>query len=214
MSAGRVSILKEELADLESAKVRGQIKVVDTKPKLSWALRYLRKYKVVGFDTETRPSFRKGQVYKVSLIQLSVGDKTFLIRINKTGFTKGLIKFLEDPEILKIGLSLKDDFHSLRRLQEFEPSNFIDLQQYVKNFLIEDNSLSKIYAVLFGKRICKAQRLTNWEAEELSLSQQQYAALDAMACLEIFNELNSGNFNPFNSPYFRWVPRNLLLPAL
>lgn len=202
MTQGSVAIPKEALSQLEAARYDGEIKVVETEEGILEALSTLKEYGKVGFDTETKPSFKKGYVNKVSLVQLATPDITYLLRINKTGFTKSLIDFLENPDILKIGLSIKDDFHNLAKINNFEPENFIDLQPYVKNFLIADNSLSKIYAILFGRRICKGQRLTNWEADPLTESQQQYAALDAAACLEIYNHLEAGKFDPLSSPYY------------
>ncbi len=145
----------------------------------------------VGFDTETRPSFVKGKTYDVSLVQLSAGNAAFLFRLKKLGgFSKALKGLLEDETVLKIGLSTKDDFRSLRKLDEhFEPRNFVELQQTVSAYGINELSLSKIYACLFGKKLSKRQRLSNWEAAELSPKQQAYAALDAIACVDIYEKL-------------------------
>lgn len=206
LNNGRVTISKEQLAELEPAQCSGEIVVVDSTELLEKALETLRKAGTVGFDTETRPSFRKGQTYNVSLLQFSTGKKTFLIRLNKLGLTKKLIEFIEDESIKKIGLSIKDDFHNLNKLQPLNPVNFIDLQNYVKGFKIADNSLSKIYAILFGKRICKGQRLTNWESDPLTPQQQQYAALDAIACLDIYQHLETKGFKPEKSPYYTTEP--------
>ena len=98
--------------------------------------------------------------------------------------------FLVNDKILKIGLSLRDDFGAMRKRTDIKPANFLDLQNYVGQFGIEDASLQKIYAILFDKKISKGQRLSNWEADVLTEQQKKYAALDAWACLKIYNQLN------------------------
>ena len=201
-----VTIPKEELCTLPAAEFKGKISLVDTLDKVSPAIKALKKASVIGFDTETRPSFKKGLTYNVSLIQLATPDCSYLFRTNIIGFPDELIKILEDPNLLKVGLSIHDDFHNLRRIIEIEPQGFIDLQSFVKDYKIADNSLSRLYGILFGQRISKGQRLTNWEAAELSESQQAYAALDAQACIKIYNYLKEGNFNPFKSPYLTFPP--------
>lgn len=185
---------------------QGTITVVDTLDKAYQALDYLATKRVVGFDTETKPNFRKGQTNTVSLIQIATSDQAFLFRINLTGLFDKLLQFLENGNILKIGLSLKDDYHVLRKLAEFTPGGFVDIQDTVKKYGITDQSLQKIYAIIFGERISKAQRLSNWEASVLSPSQQIYAAIDAWACLHIHHYLNEGNFHPSESPWIITEP--------
>lgn len=165
------------------------------------AVRYLSRQTLLGFDTETRPSFRKGHVNKVALLQISTLDECFLFRLNKIGFPRELIDLFENKDIAKIGLSIKDDMHQLGTLAEFKPENVVELQTFVKNYEIADNSLQKVYAIVFDKRMSKGQRLTNWEADTLTDAQQCYASLDAYACLEIYNYLLAGEFNPAASPY-------------
>lgn len=196
-----LTISKEALANLPTEEYQGKVVVVDSSEKLQESLVALRKAKIIGFDTETRPSFRKGQLFNVSLIQLATPDCCYLIRTNKIGFPSEVIELLEDPSLLKVGLSIHDDFHNLRRVTKIEPQNFIDLQTFVKDFKIADNSLSRVYAILFGKRISKSQRLSNWEAPELSEAQQAYAALDAASCIRIYQHLQAGNFDPNTSRY-------------
>lgn len=166
------------------------------------ALRYLRKCGTVGFDTETKPNFRKGQTNTVSLIQISTLDHSFLFRLNKLGFFQEMREFMETDDVVKVGLSLRDDFHVLHRIAAFEPQNFVDLQAVVKTFRISDSSLQKIYGILFSGRISKSQRLSNWEAAELSPGQQNYASIDAWACLRIYNLLTDGGFDPAESAIF------------
>ena len=173
----------------------GRIFVVYTESDAEKAVAYLKDQRIVGVDTETRPSFKRGTTHKVALLQISTQDTCFLFRLNRIGMPEFLMS-----DTLKIGLSLKDDFNSLRKRQDMHPDrgNWIELQEYVGKFGIEDRSLQKIYANLFGEKISKNQRLSNWEADVLSEGQKLYAATDAWACVEIYNclsELEStGNY--------------------
>ena len=177
----------------------GRIFVVYTESDAEKAVAYLKDQRIVGVDTETRPSFKWGTTHKVALLQISTQDTCFLFRLNRIGMPDSLQEFLMS-DTLKIGLSLKDDFNSLRKRQDMHPDrgNWIELQEYVGKFGIEDRSLQKIYANLFGEKISKNQRLSNWEADVLSEGQKLYAATDAWACVEIYNclsELEStGNY--------------------
>lgn len=197
-----VTISKAALALLPTAEYHGNIHVVDSLEKIEDAVRMLREAKVIGFDTETRPSFKKGQCFQVALLQLSTRSDCFLFRLNMIGLPQGVKEILEDESKLKIGVSLHDDFHNLNRIYPIDPKGFLDLQPYVKQFKIADNSLSRIYGILFGKRISKGQRLTNWEAKTLTHSQQTYAAFDALSCIEIYDALSSGSFHPEESQYY------------
>lgn len=197
----KLAISKERLNELPAVRYHGNITVVETPEMEEAALKDLSNYHEVGFDTETKPSFKKGKLNNVSLIQVSTGERCYLFRLNKLGFTPGIRHFMEDEGIVKIGLSLKDDFSVLHRNCEFAPKGFVDLQSYVKEYSISDMSLSKIYGILFGERISKNQRLSNWEAPVLTEGQQVYASIDAWACLRIYRYLQSGGFEPENSPY-------------
>ncbi|MDL2243659.1 3'-5' exonuclease domain-containing protein 2 [Bacteroidales bacterium OttesenSCG-928-J19] len=183
------SITKEEIAQFEIEEFTGNIVIVETLKDAEKAVEHLSGYDILGFDTETRPAFKKGTTNEVALIQLSTDETCFLFRLNKIGFPPSLIRLLSDPCILKIGLSLRDDFMTIRRKYPFEPAGFIDLQKLMPQYDIDDISLQKIYALIFGKKISKNQRLTNWEADELSEAQKKYAALDAWACLKIYKHL-------------------------
>ncbi|MBD5328010.1 MAG: 3'-5' exonuclease domain-containing protein 2 [Muribaculaceae bacterium] len=187
------TIDKAALAELDCERYTGRIEMVQTPAAAVKAMRYLMDQPIVGFDTETRPNFRKGDNHKVALMQLSTPDICFLIRLNRLGIFPELKEFLESPKVTKIGLSTKDDFHMLNSLAPIEPRGFIELQSLVKDYGIGEASLTKVYALLFGKRISKGQRLTNWEAVELTPAQQHYAALDAYACLRIYNQLVISN---------------------
>lgn len=196
-----ISISKDELSQLPTMVYPAEVTVVEDAGTARTAVRALNKEKIVGFDTETRPSFKKGQRHNVALMQISTLDRCFLFRLNKIGISDELKAFLENPGITKIGLSIHDDFNALHRSSEVACKGFIDLQQYVKPFGITDISLQKIYAIIFGERISKSQRLTNWEADTLTPGQQSYAALDAWACLKIYEHLRDGGFKPAESPY-------------
>lgn len=167
----------------------GKIVVIQTESEVEKAVRFLESQPVVGIDTETRPSFRKGQSNKVALLQVSTGDVCFLFRLNMIGIPDSIVRLLENPSVRKIGLSLKDDIRTLHHRTEFNQQACIELQEYVKTFGITDNSLQKIYAILFGHKISKSQRLSNWEADVLSDAQKLYAATDAWACYNIYSLL-------------------------
>lgn len=192
------TINKESINEMPKVLFGGQIHVVQTPQEVERAVAYLKTCPIVGIDSETRPSFTKGRVHKVALLQIASEEHCFLFRLNLTGLTLPLILLLENPNVLKVGLSLKDDFMMLRKRAPFEPQGYIELQEYVRMFGIEDKSLQKIYGILFGQKISKSQRLSNWEAAELTQPQQLYAATDAWACLNIYNKLqqlkNSGDF--------------------
>ncbi|MCD8044264.1 MAG: 3'-5' exonuclease domain-containing protein 2 [Tannerellaceae bacterium] len=183
------TITKDEIAQLSIEEFPGRIIVVDTVKDADKAVQYLSLFPTIGFDTETRPSFKKGMRYKVALMQLSTDEACFLFRLNRIGFPSSLKDFLTSRQHMKIGLSLRDDFCAIRRSADIQLENFVDLQQMVGEYGIEDSSLQKIYAILFGKRITKGQQLSNWEADVLTDAQKRYAALDAWACLKIYNRL-------------------------
>ena len=194
-------ISKEKLLEFPEVKYPGKVILIDDPMKAKNALRYLNHVAQVGFDTETRPSFQKFRHYNVSLAQISCEDECFLFRLQKIGSLDGFMQFLENPEVQKIGLSLRDDFHQLAKLQEFNPQGFVDLQTFVKDYDIADMSLQKIFGIIFERRISKHQRLTNWEAEKLTEHQQHYAAIDAWACQQIYNHLLAGGFDREHCPY-------------
>jgi ribonuclease D len=166
-----------------------RIEVITTMPQLEAALLDLTKYPWVGFDTETKPSFVKGVKNKVGLVQLSTPQVCYLIRVCKMGIPPILSEFLAAQAPLKIGLSLHDDYRVLLRSCKFKPTGFVDLQKIIKKVGIEELGLQKMYAILFGKKISKAQRLTNWEAAILTPQQQMYAAIDAWACVDIYEKI-------------------------
>ena len=180
---------KEEIKDMPQVSFSGRIITIYTEGEAERAVDFLLSQPILGIDTETRPSFQKGKIHKVGLVQISTHDTCFLFRLNFFGLTPALIRLLEDTNVPKVGLSLKDDIASLKKRKDFKPGNYIELQEYVKQFGIKDMSLQKLYANLFGMRISKTQRLSNWEANILSDAQNRYAATDAWACIQIYEEL-------------------------
>lgn len=195
-TSDKIKISKEIIATLPIESFPGRIVVVDNEAQTTEATEWLRHEKIIGFDTETRPTFKKGQSNHVALMQLSTHDTCYLFRLNRIGFAQPLKRLLEDDHLLKVGISLKDDFCMLGRLNngQFTPRNFIELQKFVKPYGIEDQSLQKIYAIVIGKKISKGQRLSNWEADHLTESQQLYAATDAWSCIKIYETLKSKDF--------------------
>lgn len=196
-----ISIAKETIHDFDAVTFDGTITVIDTVEAADKAIAELERETIVGFDTETKPTFRKGPGNPVALMQISTDTHGYLFRLNKIGFPDSLRRFIENGNVRKIGLSLKDDFFVMHRNGQFEPAGFLDLQKYVGRFKIADCSLQRIYAILFNRRISKGQRLSNWEASKLTSAQQAYAVIDAWACLKIYNYLEEGRFNPETSPY-------------
>lgn len=180
---------KALIPELPTIEFEGRIIVILSKSEAEKAVQYLLSQPILGLDTETRPSFKRGHQHVVSLLQVSTLDTCFLFRLNHTGLTPAIIRLLEDTTVPKIGLSWHDDLNALRRLGSFKPGLFIDIQQHVQELGIEDMSLQKLYANLFGQRISKRQQLSNWEADVLNDRQKLYAATDAWACVMLYNEL-------------------------
>lgn len=187
-----ITISKEALAELPVKEFAGNpVTVINLEQAEIAVLQIRESGLLIGFDTETRPSFQKGVSYRVCLVQLSVGQVCYLFRLNKIKeLPECLRQLLEDPNLVKVGLSTQDDFKGLRKwCDTLEPRGFIELQQLVRSYGITEMSLAKIYALLFGQKISKRQRLTNWEADQLNARQMAYASLDAVACVEIYEAL-------------------------
>jgi ribonuclease D len=180
------SITDEELAELPLSVFEGKIHLVEKVEELTAAVNYLKIQPILGFDTETRPTFKKGQNHQVALLQLSTADEAFLFRTNMIGLSPGLIRILATPSILKIGAAIRDDIKILQKIAPFKPGGFVELQELVKEYGIENFSLKKLAAIVQGVRISKSQRLTNWEATVLTEQQQIYAATDAWISYMIY----------------------------
>ena len=168
----------------------GRIVVIQTTEEAEEAVDFLLSQSILGVDTETKPSFKKGMAsHLVALLQVSTHDICFLFRLNKIGITPAIKRFLEDRQVKKVGLSWHDDLLSLKKREMFTPGFFVDLQDVISDIGVEDKSLQKLYANIFHKKINKRQQLTNWEKSELDDKQKMYAALDAWACIQLYEEI-------------------------
>lgn len=185
----KAKISKEEVNALPIVMFEGEITVVDDQSKVEEAMKELNCQKIVGLDTETKPSFKKGTLHKVALLQVSTQDHCFLFRLNMLPFPKELGAFLSNKSIRKVGLALRDDFVGLNKYHAFKPDNIIDLQTIVKSYGILELGLQKLFAIIFNQKISKSQRLSNWENPMLAEQQQRYAATDAWAALMIYERL-------------------------
>ena len=175
---------------MPAAAYGGRVIVVSDQDQLAEACEYLGRQSVIGFDTETRPAFKKGVVYRVALLQLSTDERCYLIRLCRIQFDKVLAKLLENKDVVKVGAGITNDLRALQALRRFRHDGFVDLQSIVSDWGIDDKSVRKMAAIVLGLRVSKAQRLSNWEATELTKPQQMYAATDAWICSEIYKRLN------------------------
>ena len=182
-------ISNEDTAKLPAVLFEGPIVIVDDEKQVEAACRDLASSPVLGFDTETRPSFRPGVTFRVSLLQLSTPRRCYLFRLNRMRFEKQLVKLLENKAILKIGADVAGDLRSLRQIRHFRDGGFVDLQGIAPEWGIGEKSLRKLSAIVLGRRVSKAQRLSNWEAAQLTEKQMRYAATDAWICPEIYRTL-------------------------
>ncbi len=180
---------KQLLQTLPRIVFEGRIIVVQSENEANRAVDFLMRQPILGFDTETRPTFRPGPMNQVALLQVSTHDTCFLFRLNMIGLPDSVLRLLTDTEVTKVGLSLQDDFNQLSRRRRFRPGTFIDIQSMVRSMGIEDQSLQRIYANVFGQKISKGQQLSNWEAGTLTEPQKRYAATDAWACIQLYEEL-------------------------
>lgn len=185
------TISKEELAALPHIEFGGRIVIVDTQEGVEAACAKLAKERTLGFDTETKPSFKAGQTNKVALLQLSTTDTCYLFRLSKISLDKSIIALLQNSDIVKTGVDVAGDLRALRALRHFTERGFCELQTYAAQCKISDKSLRKLAGITLGGRISKAQRLSNWEAIELTPAQQLYAATDAWVGLEIYKKLKN-----------------------
>ena len=197
------TLSNEQLNRLPIKAFEGEIVVVDSLYKVDSAVRYLSQFREIGFDTETRPSFRKGKMNGVALLQLSTKEKAFLFRTCRIGLPQKVADFLSDKKIKKIGVAIRDDIKGLQKHCNFTPGGFVELQDFVKQFGIEAAGLKKLNGIVLGYRISKAQQLSNWESDSLSQKQKTYGATDAWSGLLIYNELlkhrNKMNYTLLNS---------------
>ena len=187
-----MKISNQEIESLPFAQFDDDIVVVDSLDSLKPAIDELNSATILGFDTETRPAFTRGTFYHVALLQLSTEHKTWPFRLNKIGLPQELADVMANPNILKVGLAIRDDLRALIRRQKFTPANCVDIQPIASSMGIEEQSLKKLAAQILGVRVSKRQRLSNWENDSLSLSQQLYAATDSWISLLLYLALQNG----------------------
>ena len=182
-------ISNEQTALLPAIEFRGEIRIVEDERDIAAACKYLAEQPVIGFDTETRPSFRPGVTFRVSLLQLSSPEVCYLFRLNRIPLDKAILQLFENKRLLKVGADVAGDLRSLRQIRHFRDAGFIDLQAIAPEWGIAEKSLRKLSAIVLGQRVSKAQRLSNWEAATLTDKQQLYAATDAWVCTRIYDLL-------------------------
>lgn len=187
-------ITKDQINELPLKRYDGKVVVVSTADQLSEALMELRKASVIGFDTESRPAFRKGEYYPIAMIQMAIPGKVFLIRVNLTGFTKELQDLFTEENIVKAGISIRDDIKELQRLAPFEPAGVVDLNDLTRELGVMNIGVRSLSGIFLGIRISKGQQTSNWERETLSEGQIYYAATDAWVCLKIYEILDEKGF--------------------
>lgn len=191
MKVFQSEITREEVAELDLIQYEGPITLVETDDEFLEAFDAIASQPILGFDTETKPSFKKGKIYPTSLIQLSAMDHAWLIRVSRIGYPRQLLDLLSDEKVMKVGTGLNDDIRRMRSDFLFEPGKFLDLQTYVEAFQIQEKGLKKMSAIVLGHRISKSQQVSNWDADVLTEAQLRYAATDAWICLKIYNELRN-----------------------
>lgn len=182
-------ISNEQTALLPAIEFRGEIRIVEDERDIAAACKYLAEQPVIGFDTETRPSFRPGVTFRVSLLQLSSPEVCYLFRLNRIPLDKAILQLFENKRLLKVGADVAGDLRSLRQIRHFRDGGFVDLQGIAPEWGIGEKSLRKLSAIVLGRRVSKAQRLSNWEAATLTDKQQLYAATDAWVCTRIYEQL-------------------------
>jgi ribonuclease D len=193
------SITKDQLRELPLLQFKGNIHIIDSVTDLRAHIPAILMQKVIGFDTETKPSFKKGNVNKVALLQLAAKEDAYIFRLHHLGLQDELIHLLSNSDIIKVGAAIRDDIRHLQKVRHFLAGGFVELQNFVKEFGIESNGLSSLAGITMNSRISKSQQLSNWEAESLTEAQALYAATDAWACREIYLKLRSltnGTENP------------------
>lgn len=187
------NISTDEIAKLKKISFPGKSIVASTHAQLEEWVPILSNETVLGFDTETKPSFKKGIVNGIALLQLASDSISLLVRVKETGLPDILLNLLENEHILKIGVAIHDDIKGLKRIRSFTPKGFIELQQLAPKFNIEEQGLRKMAAIVLNGKVSKRQQLSNWEAPQLTEAQIEYASTDAWICREIWNKFKAIN---------------------
>jgi len=198
------SISKKEISALPLKHYGGTIHVVDSDVKMKKAMRDLEREKVLGFDTETRPAFKKRESYLPSLIQLAGSDGVYIFQIRLINSHKPLAGILSDKNVLKAGISIADDIKKLKEVLLFEPSGFIELARMSADAGIKNAGIRGLAALLFGFRISKQTQCSRWDAPTLAPAQIVYAATDAWVCREIYFALLGRSGGKLEKGMARW----------
>jgi ribonuclease D len=206
MMTYKKTITTEEIEQYPVYLFNGEIIVIEREEQVKEAVRDLCTSDMIGFDTETRPSFKKGIIHPVGLMQLSTDKRVYLFRLNKYGLPSPLRRLLSSEETIKVGVGIRDDIRALRRLADFSPASFVDLQRFVQAFGIEEMAFSKLMSIIFQVRVSKRQRTSNWEAETLTDAQVRYAATDAWGSLKMYQALRSGECRDMLNPALNTLP--------
>ena len=180
---------KDAINELPILSYEGEIRLVQSYPELEQFLDSLSGETVLGFDTESRPSFKKGKTYPTSLIQLAGAELVALIRLPILPLGDELCRLLSAPEIIKAGVAIREDMRALQRLHAFEPAGLVDLADMAKQQGIQAQGLRTLTAALMTGRISKAAQCSNWEKKELTPQQIRYAATDAWIGRELYLRL-------------------------
>ena len=187
-------VSKEDVQKYPLIDFNGRIHLIENLKDASRCFKKIAKASIIGFDTETKPSFKRGVHYDVSLVQLSVDNDVYLFRINKIGLVQELIDVFNNPDVVKIGIDIKNDLLGLQKIKKFNPLNFIDLNQLAKKNNFQSIGAVKLTIMLLGFRISKKQRLSDWSLDVLTDQQKHYAAIDAWICPKIFNAFKHKNY--------------------
>jgi ribonuclease D len=173
----------------QKASFPGKIVVISTDNDVLSALEILNQTSIIGFDTETKPSFRKGEVYSVSLLQLSTDNDAFLFRLLHLNDLTPFISFFENESIIKTGVAIRDDIKGLQKQFPFLPKGFVELADLAKQNQLKNFGLKGMTEEVLGLTLSKRAKLTNWEAHEFTHEQKMYAATDAWIGREIYLSL-------------------------
>ena len=179
------TITKEAIRELPLVQFGGRIHIVDSREKSISARKELQDQKRLGFDTEKKPTFVKGDYNHTSLVQLSTQTDAYLFQLKKIGFTTDLKVLLEDARIEKLGVSISDDLKELNKISSFKPAGFTDLAESAKENNVPYFGLRNLTAFFLERRLSKGQQVSNWENSTLTKPQQLYAATDAWVALGI-----------------------------
>ncbi|MFO8087169.1 MAG: 3'-5' exonuclease [Bacteroidales bacterium] len=186
---------KEDIQKLSLYRYSGKISVIDQQQQIDKAIREISREKLIGLDTERKPSFKKGKINSIALIQIATPQQVFLFRMNMLKQPEKVFPIFENPDILKVGVGLDDDIQGLKKLKPFHPQGFIDISKYFQSHNYKQSSLKYLAAIVLNMRISKSQQVSNWEREQLTSSQLKYAATDAWIPREIYlSMIQDGNY--------------------